>query len=184
MRMENGAAAISQSSQVIDLPSCFSMKPIATMFCAAAVLMPTFQMLAVCAVVIISMPANALVLLTPNAAMMPSMIGTRQETRAVVLGTMKASTMPTSIDPMTTARVSVPTRARMLSAMRRSRPVIDMAAARNSAAATSAKAVLAKPENAMPSARLVPIRTLGLATSGDSPSRNAIRAAIITAETA
>ena len=65
------------------------MKPIATMFCAAAVLMPTFQMLAVCTVVIISMPAKAPFLLTPKAAMMPSVIGTRQATRAVVDGTRK-----------------------------------------------------------------------------------------------
>ena len=43
----------------------FSMKPTATMFCAAAVLMPTFQMLAVCTVVIISMLAKAPRLLTP-----------------------------------------------------------------------------------------------------------------------
>ena len=78
------------------------MKPIATMFCAAAVLMPTFQMLAVCTVVIISMPANAPFLLTPNAAMMPSMIGTRQATRAVVEGTRNAITKPTRIAPTTT----------------------------------------------------------------------------------
>jgi hypothetical protein len=37
-----------------------SMNPSATMFCAAAVLIPTFQMLAVCAVVIIINPANRL----------------------------------------------------------------------------------------------------------------------------
>ena len=46
---------------------------------------------------------------------------------------------------MTTWLVSVPTRDRMLSAMRLSRPVAVMAAARNSAAATSTSAVLAKP---------------------------------------
>ena len=121
------------------------MKPIATMFCAAAVLMPTFQMLAVCTVVIISMLANAPFRLTPKAAMMPSVIGTRQATRAVVDGTRKAMTKPTRMVPMTTWRVSVPTRDRMVSAMRRSRPVAVMAAARNSAEATSTSAVLAKP---------------------------------------
>ena len=41
------------------------MKPTATMFCAAAVLMPTFQMLAVCTVVIINIEANTPRLLTP-----------------------------------------------------------------------------------------------------------------------
>jgi hypothetical protein len=116
--------------------------------------------------------------------MMPSMIGTRHDTRAVVLGTMNASTMPTSIEPSTTALVLVPARERMPSAMRRSRPVIDMAAARNSAAATRARAVFAKPENASPSARLVPIRIFGLAASGARPIRNAIKAAMMTAETA
>ena len=102
MMMAKGAAAISHSPQVMVFCSVFSMKPMATMFCAAAVLMPTFQMLAVCVVVIISMPAKALFLLMPKAAMMPSMIGTRQETRAVVDGTRKASTMPTSMEPATT----------------------------------------------------------------------------------
>jgi hypothetical protein len=72
----------------------------------------------------------------------------------------------------------------MLSAMRLSRPVRVMAAAKNSAAATSTSAVLAKPLKARPSAALVPISTLGLATLGASPSRNAIRAAMTTAETA
>ena len=59
IRMANGPAAISQSSQVMVLPNAFSIKPIATMFCAAAVLIPTFQMLAVCTVVIISMPGKS-----------------------------------------------------------------------------------------------------------------------------
>jgi hypothetical protein len=44
-------------------------------------------MLAVCTVVIINMLAKALFLLTPKAAMMPSVIRTRQATRAVVDGT-------------------------------------------------------------------------------------------------
>ncbi len=164
--------------------SIFSMNPTATMFCAAAVLIPTFQMLAVCVVVIINMPAKAPFLSTPNAAMMPSMIGTRQDTRAVVDGTRKASTIPTSMEPAMTWRVSVPTRARMTRAMRRSRPVVVIAAARNSAAATSASAVLAKPLNARPRPALVPISALGLAGFGEIPSKNAISAAITTADTA
>ena len=68
--------------------------------------------------------------------------------------------------------------------MRLSRPVTVMAAARNSAAATSTSAVLAKPEKASVSAPEVPRRTLGLATLGARPSRNAINAAIRIAETA
>jgi hypothetical protein len=100
--MPKGAAAMNHSSQVMDFCRVFSMNPTATMFCAAAVLMPTFQMLAVCTAVIISMPAKAPFLLTPNAEMMPSMIGTRQATRAVVEGTRKAITKPTRIAPTTT----------------------------------------------------------------------------------
>ncbi len=142
------------------------MKPMATMFCAAAVLMPTFQMLAVWTVVIISMLAKAPFLLTPNAAMIPSVIGTRQATRAVVDGTRKAMTKPTRIVPITTCRVSVPTRDRMLSAMRLSSPVAVMAAARNRAAATRASAVLANPLKASPRPALVPISTLGLVEAG------------------
>ena len=116
--------------------------------------------------------------------MMPSVIGTRQATRAVVDGTMSAITNPTRMVPTTTCRVSVPTRERMLSAMRLSRPVAVMAAARNSAAATSTSAVLANPLKAKPSAPLVPRRTFGFATLGAKPSRNAINAAITIAETA
>ena len=85
---------------------------------------------------------------------------------------------------MTTWRVSVPTRDRMLSAMRLSRPVAVMAAARNRAAATSTSAVLAKPLKASVSAPLVPSSTFGLATFGARPSRNAISAAMTMAETA
>ena len=116
--------------------------------------------------------------------MMPSVIGTRQATRAVVDGTMSAITKPTRMVPITTCRVSVPTRERMLSAMRLSRPVAVMAAARNSAAATSTSAVLANPLKAKLSAPLVPSRTFGFATFGAKPSRNAINAAITIAETA
>ena len=102
MRTAKGAAATNHSSQVMDFWRVLSMKPIATMFCAAAVLIPTFQILAVCVVVIISMPANAPFLLTPKAVMMPSVMGTRQATRAVVEGTKNAMTNPTRIAPTMT----------------------------------------------------------------------------------
>jgi hypothetical protein len=59
-----------------------------------------------------------------------------------------------------------------------------MAAARNSAEATSARAVLAKPLKASESPALVPSNAAGLAGLGDMPSRNAISAAITTADTA
>ena len=123
-------------------------------------------------------------MLTPNAAMIPMVIGTRQATRAVVDGTRNAITNPTRMAPMTTCRVSVPTRDRMTSAILLSSPVAVIAAARNRADATSASAVLANPLNARPSAALVPIRTFGLATLGAKPSRHAINAAMTTADTA
>jgi hypothetical protein len=72
----------------------------------------------------------------------------------------------------------------MFSAMRLSRPVSVIAAARNSAAATSTKPELEKPLKAKPSAALVPSNTFGLATLGANPSRNAINAAITIADTA
>src|ERR1044071_299510 len=146
--------------------------------------MPTFQMLAVCTVVIINKLAKAPFRFTPNAAMMPSVIGTRQATRAVVEGTRNAITKPTMMVPMTTWRVSVPVRERIVSAIRLSRPVAVMAAARNKAEATSTRAVLAKPLNASVRAALVPISAAGFAGLGEKPTRNAISAAIMIAETA
>ena len=59
MRTAKGAAAANHSSRVMDFWRVLSMNPIASMFCAAAVLISTFQILAVGAVVIIGMPANA-----------------------------------------------------------------------------------------------------------------------------
>ena len=59
-----------------------------------------------------------------------------------------------------------------------------MAAARNNADATSTRAVLAKPLNASVRPALVPISALGFAGLGENPSRNAISAAITTADTA
>ena len=180
----NGAAATNHSSQVIDCFSVFSMNPIATMFWAAAVLMPTFQIEAVCAVVIISSPAKRLRLSTPNARMIPMMIGTRQATRAVVLGTKNERTIPTRIAPITTRLVRAPTLDRIRSAMRLSSPVTVIAADRKSAAATRARAVFANPPRAIPSAAPVPRIASGLAGFGARPSMNAMSAAMITALTA
>ena len=141
-------------------------------------------MLAVCTVVIISIPANALFLSAPKAAIMPSVIGTKQATRAVVEGTRNAITKPTRIVPMTTLRVSVPTRERMLSAIRLSSPVAVMAAARNKADATSTSAVFAKPLKARLRPALVPSKAFGLDGLGERPNMKAIRAAMTIAETA
>ena len=163
---ENGAAATNQSSQEMVVPNCFSMKEIATMFCAAAVLMPTFHRLSACAVAIISIPAKRLFSGTSKAMMMPMTIGTMQETRAVVLGTKKLSKKPTMITPISTRLVFAPTLDNTSRAMRLSRPVRVIAAARNSAPPTSAQAVLLKPPRAMPNALLVAILAAGFSAIG------------------
>ena len=157
------------------------MKPMATMFCAAAVLTPTFQIEADWAVAIISRPAKRERWSTPKARMMPMMMGTRQATRAVVEGTRKDSTMPTRMAPISTRLVRAPTLERMKRAMRLSRPVMVMAAERKQAAATRASAVLAKPPSARVSAGPVPSTASGLAELGAMPSMKAMRAVMSTA---
>ena len=132
------------------------MKPIAIMFCAAAVFMPTFQMLTAWTVVIIIMPAKRLLRSTPNARTTPIMIGMTAAARAVALGTRNASTMATIMAPMTTRFVRAPTRRKTTSAMRRSSPVMVIAAARKSAAATRMSAALLKPLAAMVRPATVP----------------------------
>ena len=92
---------MNHSIHVIVAWNCFSVKPMATKFCAAAVLMPMFQTLAVCAAAITSRPANRLRLSTLKARMKPIMMGTRQATLAVVLGTMNDSRKPTTMAPIT-----------------------------------------------------------------------------------
>jgi len=182
---ENGAPAMNHSSQVMLACNCFSMKPMATMFCAAAVLMPTFHTLAVCAAVMTSRPAKRLRLSTWKARMKPIMMGTRHATRAVVLGTMNDSRKPTPMAPMTMWLVRASTLDSTSSAMRRSSPVAVMAAAMKQAAATSATALFEKPERAKPSAAPVPMAApAGLVASGTAASRKIIRAPMTTALTA
>jgi hypothetical protein len=65
------------------------MKFTATMFWAAAVLIPTFQMLSACAVATINTAAKRERLSTPKDVTIPITMGTRQATRAVVEGTKK-----------------------------------------------------------------------------------------------
>lgn len=158
---------MNHSVQVMVVPNCFSRKPTATMFCAAAVLMPTFHTLAVCAAVMTSKAAKRLRLSTLKARMKPIMMGIRQATRAVVLGTMNDNRKPTTMAPMTMWLVRACTLDSTTSAMRRSSPVAVIAAAMKQAAATSATALLEKPDSARPSAALVPMSALpGLAASG------------------
>ena len=183
MMIANGAAAINQSSQLTVVPSCFSIKPIAIMFWAAAVLMPTFQMLSACAIAIIMTAEKRLLSGTPKAEIMPSTIGTIQETLAVVLGTKKLKTKPTIMTPASTLLVRAPIFDRIKRAMRRSSPVFIIAAAIKRAAPTKASAGLEKPDSAIFSAPEVPSTLLGFSMLGAVPSKKAINDIITAAET-
>ncbi|MNQ33207.1 hypothetical protein D3C85_466300 [compost metagenome] len=181
MISDHGAPAISQSDHATRSPSIFSMKPTVSRFCAAAVWIPTFQMLVACATMIMMPAAMFERLSTPKAAMTPIMIGTTAALRAVALGTTRLSTIVTAIHPIRMRRVLVPTRDSVTSAMRRSSPVNVMAAAMNKAPVTSASAELAKPVSAMLMAADVPYSTLGSLIVGAVPSRKAISVVIMIA---
>ena len=178
-----GAAATNHSNQVTVLPSCFSMKPIATIFCAAAVLIPIFQILAACTVAIMSNAANRLLRFSPKAAMMPSTIGARHPTRAVVLGTKNARTKPTKIIPARIRFVRAPTLDRMTSAIRLSSPVCIIAAARNNAAPTRTVPLLLIPANVILTASAVPSILAGSLRSGEKPRHTSISVAMTAALT-
>jgi len=147
--------------------------------------MPMFQTLAVWAAVITSSAAKRLRFSTLNARMKPIMIGIRQATRAVVLGTTNDSTNPTSIAPMTMWFARASTRDSTNNAMRRSSPVTVIAAAMRQAAATRATALLENPDSARLSAAAVPMAVpAGFAASGAYASRKTISAPITTPLTA
>ena len=180
--MAKGAAAVNQSSHEISTPKVWLMKFTATIFCAAAVLMPTFQTLSTCATVIISIPAKRLFSGTPKALIMPITIGTRQATRAVVLGTKKLKIKPHKMTPSKTRFDFAPTLDKITSAIRLSSPVLVMAAARNIAAATRQNAVAEKPLSAITSPALVPY-SLPVAGFGAKPIKRAISTMITPALT-
>src|SRR3546814_18157822 len=102
----------------------------------------------VCSSDLIIMPAKRLRRSTPKAAMMPSVIGTRQATRAVDDDTRKAMTKPTTIRPTTTWRVSVPTRERIVSEISLYSPDEVIPPGTYTAAANSERPVNAKPTKA------------------------------------
>ena len=77
------------------------MKPTATRFCAAAVLIPTFQMDTACVAVMTRSAASFDSFSRPNAATMPMRIGTTAPARAVADGTKKARMIEMTIAPMT-----------------------------------------------------------------------------------
>ncbi len=183
MMAANGAAHRNQCPQETVIPSWDLIKFTAMRFWAAAVFMPTFHMLSAWAVAIIMTAAKRLFRSTPRAMMMPMTIGTRHDTRAVVLGTKKLKTKPTIITPAIMRLAVVPTFERTKRAIRLSSPVFIIAAAMNTAPATRAKAVLLKPPRAIVNPLVVPHRALGFAGSGDRPRIKAIAATIMAALT-
>ena len=144
--------------------------------------MPTFQMLAVCAVVMTSRAAKRLFAVHLKASTKPIMIGMRQATRAVVLGTMNDNRKPTTMAPITMWCVLAPTFDSTVSAMRRSSPVAVMADAIKHAAATSATALLAKARKREVQRRAgAHVWPVGLGHAGRIGQQNTISAAITTA---
>ena len=161
---------MNHSSQLMSLPKTCWIKPMATIFCAAAVLIPIFQRLSACATAIMRTPAKVLPFSRPKARMMPMTIGTMQETRAVVDGTKKLRRKPTKITPMTRRFDLTPICDMTMSAIRLSSPVIIMPAERNIAPATNAHAVVEKPARPILRAFAVPKIASGFAGFGDNPS--------------
>ena len=92
---------MNHSSQLMSFPSTCWIKPMATMFWAAAVLMPIFQRESTWATAIMSTAAKVEPFWRPKARIMPTTIGTMQDTRAVVDGTKKERRNPTKMTPMT-----------------------------------------------------------------------------------
>ena len=179
--MAKGAAATNQSIQPISTPRICLMKLVAIIFWAAAVLIPTFQMLSAWAVAIMRILAKRVFFSTPKAETIPITIGTIQATRAVVEGTKKLRAKPVRITPMRIRLVLAPTRESTLRAIRRSRPVLVIAIDRNKAAPTSAQAVLEKRYRPADRAGPVPSNAAGLATFGEKPSKTTIKDKIIAA---
>ena len=103
----------------------------------------------------------------------PITIGTRQATRAVVLGTKKLRMKPQRMTPITTRFDFAPSLERITSAIRLSSPVLVMATARNMAAATKQNAVEAKPFSPIPSPAAVP-NSLPVSGLGEKPINSAI----------
>ena len=182
--MLQGIPATSQSIQVGPALSVRFMKPTARTFCAAEVMMPTFQTLVAWATIIMIEDANTDRRSTPKAAMMPAMMGTAHAVRAVAEGTRNESNTVIAIALTRMLRGPVPMIARVRSAMRRSSPLAVIATEMNSAAPTSASAELANPAKPICSPLTVPSQTPGSFGLGEVPSRNAIMATMTTDDTA
>src|SRR5699024_8716142 len=92
MIIAHDAAYKNHSPQVTSNPNSPSINPKATMFCAGAVLIPTFQIEIDCTAVIINNAESLLSFFNPNAATIPNKTGTNVPARAVALGTNNART--------------------------------------------------------------------------------------------
>jgi len=136
--------------------------------------MATLNTVQTLAVTIIRAAPSRLFTGRASAPTMPSMIGITAPTRAVAEGTNSAKTKPTVTAPSISPATEVPTRFMTTSAMRRSRPVARIAAARNSAPATSATAPEPKPLSIRPSASVL---ASGLAAPGSVLPTSARQAA-------
>jgi hypothetical protein len=140
-----GPAVANHWGHVTLRPSIASTNPSPTMFWGAAVLRPMFQIEAASAAAIIKRPPKRLRRSRPTAARMPRMIGTRAAIRPRAEGMTKLRMAVKRITPARIPRAPEPSRIRTRSAIRRSRPVIVMAAAMKSGSANSARAGFANP---------------------------------------
>ena len=136
-----------------------------------------------CMVAIIKRAANRLLFFIPKAEIIPKTIGTMQPTRAVVLGTKKAKIKPTKIIPATMRFVLEPTLDKMPKAIRLSRFVCIIAAAKNRAAPTRIVPLELRPANVIDTALPKPITCVGLSRAGAVPNETNINDAIIAALT-
>ena len=183
MTAAHGAPHTNHSSHVIWRPIWSWMKPTATRFWAAEVMMPMFQMEMACAAVMTSRALSFESVGMPKAATRPMRIGTTAPARAVADGTKKDRMIVMTIVPMRMLLVFSPANFSTSSATRLCSPVACMAAASTRAPATRATAELEKPPSASPRAPDVPRAVSGSAMSGANPTRNAISPMMSTALT-
>src|SRR5699024_303588 len=154
--IDQGAAYKNHSPHEMSTPIVSPIKLTATKLCAAAVLIPMFQIDTACTAVMTKRAASLLSLEMLNAVIIPIKIGITAPARAVADGTKNARIIETTILPITIREVLLPTSDNMKSARRLCKFVDCIAAAKNSAAATSTSAGEEYPLNASPSAFLVP----------------------------
>src|SRR5699024_12801065 len=102
MRTDQGAAQMNHCPHDTSIPMDSEMNPTATRFCAAAVLMPMFQMDTDWAAAMTRRAPRREFLARPKAATMPNRIGTTAPARAEAEGTKNARTIEMTMAPSTT----------------------------------------------------------------------------------